>query len=197
MVIGVIAFQGDISEHSDALDSLGVEALEVRSVVDLVKTDGLIIPGGESPVIGKFLKESGLIEAIKCRHETGDYPILGTCAGALLLSNEIINDELSIPTLGLIDISIDRNAYGRQTESFESTIEMDIDGQSHQVKCSFIRAPIIRRVGRDVQILADHKGNPVACQQGLVLVTTFHSELYSDTPFLLHKYLLSFVYTNV
>jgi 5'-phosphate synthase pdxT subunit len=181
MKIGVLAFQGDVIEHLQALKILGVETLEVRSVAELDHVDGLIIPGGESTVISKFLAETGVGDRIIKKHQNEKLPIYGTCAGAILLTKEI-KDAGDVQSLGLMDITVERNAYGRQTESFEADIE--VGGES--VHGIFIRAPKIISTGNSVIVLASYEGSPVVCEEGKLLISTFHPEL-SDKPSALHR----------
>ncbi|HLC76445.1 MAG TPA: pyridoxal 5'-phosphate synthase glutaminase subunit PdxT [Candidatus Peribacterales bacterium] len=179
MVVGVLAFQGDVLEHHQALKNLGVESKDVRSIEEFRDVDALIIPGGESTVIGKFLEETKLGEAIIDRTKKEKFPLYGTCAGAILLAKEIVGDS-SVTSLKLIDISVERNAYGRQTESFQETISLNLGSSTEEIVATFIRAPRIVRVGNTVEVLAMQNGDPVLCRQGSVLVSTFHPELLPE-----------------
>jgi 5'-phosphate synthase pdxT subunit len=172
--IGVLALQGDFEAHGRALARAGAEAVEVRSAADLQRVQGLVIPGGESTTMWKLLEEENLLEPLR---EFGSrLPIFGTCAGAILLASDVSNPPQ--PSLGLIDIGVERNAYGRQLESRIATLRPEgLDGDLEAV---FIRAPIIRRVGADARVLASYQGNPVLVEQGRHLVATFHPELTSD-----------------
>jgi pyridoxal 5'-phosphate synthase pdxT subunit len=172
--IGVLALQGDFEAHGRALARAGAEAVEVRSAADLQRVQGLVIPGGESTTMWKLLEEENLLEPLR---EFGSrLPIFGTCAGAILLASDVSNPPQ--PSLGLIDIGVERNAYGRQLESRIATLRPEgLDGDLEAV---FIRAPIIRRVGADAKVLASYQGNPVLVEQGRHLVATFHPELTSD-----------------
>jgi 5'-phosphate synthase pdxT subunit len=172
--IGVLALQGDFEAHGRALARAGAEAVEVRSAADLQRVQGLVIPGGESTTMWKLLEEENLLEPLR---EFGSrLPIFGTCAGAILLASDVSNPPQ--PSLGLIDIGVERNAYGRQLESRIATLRPEgLDGDLEAV---FIRAPIIRRVGADAKVLASYQGNPVLVDQGRHLVATFHPELTSD-----------------
>lgn len=193
MHIGVLAFQGDVIEHLRALRVLGAEAREIRSVAELDQVAGLIIPGGESTVIGKFLEETGLHDRIIELHRGERFPIYGTCAGAILLAKEVLSGGKPDPRvhpLGLMDITVERNAYGRQTESFEETVHLMLDGKTHDVCAMFIRAPRMVRVGEGVEVIAHHAGFPVACRQGSLLVSAFHPEL-AETASVLHRVFLS------
>lgn len=186
MLIGVLAVQGAFKEHIDVLSSLGAQTREVRKISELDDLDGLIIPGGESTTMLKFLKEEGLYEAI----QKSSLSIFGTCAGAIVLAD-----------MGLIDIRVERNAYGRQAESFIGKIKLSksqITNFKSQVGLSgdqfegvFIRAPKIISVGSDVQVLGEFENSPVLARQGNILVSTFHPELTSDTR--VHQYFLGFI----
>lgn len=180
MKIGVLALQGDFALHGRALARVrrdeAVESVEVRKPAQLDGLDGLIIPGGESTTLLKLMDHWGFWPALQKFHADGK-PIFGTCAGAILVAREVDNPRQ--PSLGLIDIDVERNAYGRQRESFETEGEADL-GQPAQLEMVFIRAPRIRRVGPGVRVLARHKDEPVMVRQGDVLVATFHPELTDD-----------------
>jgi len=173
--IGVLALQGDFEAHQRALERAGAEAVQVRSASDLEQVDGLVIPGGESTTMWKLLEEEGLVEPL--RQFAGRRPIFGTCAGAILLASEVANPPQ--PSLGLVDIGIERNGYGRQLDSRIARLETQ--GQENGLEAIFIRAPIIRRVGGDAKVLASYQGDPVLVEQGRHLVATFHPELTEDT----------------
>jgi 5'-phosphate synthase pdxT subunit len=189
MKIGVLALQGDFSEHISMLKQLGVEAIEVRLPKHLNGLDGLIIPGGESTTIGKLSVIYGLMEPLK---DFGrNHAIWGTCAGAIFLSKDANSDQ---PLLGLMDIKVQRNAFGRQVDSFETDLEIDelmkATGTEHAYHAVFIRAPLIESVHGDAKILsALEDGRIVAAQEGHLLATSFHPELTSDTRF--HEYFIS------
>ncbi len=178
ITIGVLALQGDFAEHGKILSDLSVCSLEVRNRSDLSQCDALILPGGESTVIMKLLQESGLDRAIADRAREG-MPLFGTCAGAILLSDT---------HLKLMDISVERNAYGAQAASF--TAQLDIE-EIGSVEAAFIRAPRIVRVGNACTVLAKYNGDPVAVRQGSMLASTFHTELSSEVR--LHQYFVDFV----
>ena len=191
MKIGVLALQGDFAEHIVMLKKLGAETAEVRLPKHLDDLDGLIIPGGESTTIGKLMVIYGLLEAIR---EFGQgHAIWGTCAGAILLSKDARREQ---PLLELMDITVERNAFGRQTDSFEAALDVDVvkkstasDAPFHAV---FIRAPIIESVAADTEVICTlDDGRIVAAQQGKLLATSFHPELTGDTRF--HEYFLSLV----
>ncbi|MBZ5607486.1 MAG: pyridoxal 5'-phosphate synthase glutaminase subunit PdxT [Acidobacteriia bacterium] len=173
--IGVLALQGDFEAHERALRRAGAEAVEVRSAADLDELDGLVMPGGESTTMWKLINEEHLVEPLR---EFGRRrPIFGTCAGAILLASEVANPPQ--PSLGLMDISIERNAYGRQLDSRIARLQPQaLEGDLEAV---FIRAPIIRRVGGDAKVLASYQGDPVLVEQGRHLVATFHPELTDDS----------------
>jgi len=172
--IGVLALQGDFEAHERALERAGADAVEVRTAGDLEKIDGLVIPGGESSTMLKLLEEEQLLAPIA---DFGrEHPIFGTCAGAILLASEVSHPAQA--SLGLMDISVERNAYGRQLDS--RIAHLNPDGIEGDLEAVFIRAPIIRRVGDGAKVLATYQGDPVLVEQGRHLVATFHPELTSD-----------------
>lgn len=180
--IGVLALQGDVIEHVKMLRRLGAEAIEVRTPEDLAKVDALIIPGGESTTIGKLAAEYGLDKAIPARVKDG-MPVYGTCAGMIALSKQAGGGEP--PLLRLMNITVRRNAYGRQVDSFETDLEIPAIG-GRPVHAVFIRAPEIEDVGPDVLVLASLNGKPVLARQGNMLVSAFHPELTDDDR--VHRY---------
>jgi len=167
--VGVLALQGDFEAHRKALERAGAEPVEVRTQTDLDSVDGLIIPGGESTSMLKLLHIENLFEPL--RQFAGQKPVFGTCAGAILLAREVSNPAQE--SLGLMDIAVERNAYGRQLDS--RIVKLDGD-----VEAVFIRAPIIRSAGPDVKVLASYNGTPVWAEQGRHMVATFHPELTAD-----------------
>ncbi len=179
---GVLALQGDFREHTRAFSDAGATPVEVRTAEQLAGVDCLAIPGGESTTISKLARAYGLVEPIRERVR-GGMPVLGTCAGMIVLANEVIGGE---PLLGVMDIGVRRNAYGRQVDSFEA--ELDVDGIGHPVRAIFIRAPWIERVGDGVRVLSTFEGRPVVLEQDNLLVASFHPELVGETG--LHDYLL-------
>ena len=189
MKIGVLALQGDFAEHISMLKRIGVEAAEVRLPKHLDGLDGLIMPGGESTTIGKLAVAYGLMKPLQ---EFGkSHAIWGTCAGAIFLSKDIGRDQ---PLLGLMDIKVQRNAFGRQVDSFETDLEieelMKATGTEEPYHAVFIRAPIIESVGKSVQALSRlEDGRIVAAKEGHLLATSFHPELTNDTRF--HEYFVS------
>jgi 5'-phosphate synthase pdxT subunit len=202
--IGVLALQGDFALHAKALARCGrasrdwsteeatppieVEAVEVRKPEELAGVGGLIIPGGESTTLLKLMDEWEFAPAIEKFHAAGK-PIFGTCAGLIVLAREVENPRQF--SLGLIDVAVERNAYGRQRESFETPGAAVLDGRRVGVRMVFIRAPRIRRVGAGVESLAEHGGETVMARQGSVLVATFHPELTDDTT--VHRYFCDLV----
>ena len=188
MRIGVLALQGDFALHAKALQRCGADAVEVRKPEQLHDVDGLIIPGGESTTLLKLMNEWGFVPALEKFHAAGK-PIFGTCAGLIVTARDVTNPpQLS---LGLIDVGVERNAYGRQRESFETGGTATLDGRRVPIEMVFIRAPRIRRVGPGVETLAAHGDEPVMARQGSVLVATFHPELTDDTT--VHRYFCQMV----
>ncbi len=188
MTIGVLALQGDFDLHRKALDRLGEASVEVRLPRQLEQVDGLIMPGGESTTLLKLLDEWGFVPALEKFHAAGK-PILGTCAGLILLAREV--ESPTQASLGFIDITAERNAYGRQKESFETEGEADLGEGLRPVKMVFIRAPRIRRMGPAVTPLVMHRGECVMARQVTVLVVAFHPELTDDPA--VHRYFASMV----
>jgi 5'-phosphate synthase pdxT subunit len=184
--LGVLALQGDFAEHLKTLERLGVDAFEVRSQSDLEDADALIIPGGESTAIIKLIDRFDIRDALTKRLNDG-MPVFGTCAGAIVLANDVSDGERP---LGVIDLSVRRNAYGRQNESFEADIDLEgiEGGRFHAV---FIRAPVFEGAGEGSQVLARWADQPVLIRSGRVLVSSFHPELTDDTR--IHDYFLKSV----
>lgn len=175
--VGVLALQGDFDAHRKALERAGAEATEVRTAAELNDVDGLVIPGGESSTMLNLLNGTGLLEPLR---EFGQgKPIFGTCAGAILLAAEVSNPVQE--SLGLMDITVERNAYGRQLDSRIVRLSPDDGRLNEELEAVFIRAPIIRRVGDAVRVLARYNGDPVLIEGGRHLVATFHPELTNDT----------------
>ncbi|MBM3139063.1 MAG: pyridoxal 5'-phosphate synthase glutaminase subunit PdxT [Chloroflexi bacterium] len=176
-LIGVLALQGDFREHEAALAACGTASAEVRTRAQLEAVDGLIIPGGESTTIARLLLAYELMEPLRERIHAG-MPIWGTCAGAILLANDV--PGLDRPPLGVMDISVARNAFGRQIDSFEA--DLDVSGlEGGPMHAVFIRAPVITRVGPGVDVLARlSDGRVVAAREGRLLATSFHPELTQD-----------------
>jgi pyridoxal 5'-phosphate synthase pdxT subunit len=185
--VGVLALQGDIIEHRSVLAGLGVETTEVRVPADLERVDGLIIPGGESTTIGKLMVRYGLDTEIPIRVQEG-MPVYGTCAGMILLARTVHGGEP--PLLRLLDITVLRNAYGRQVDSFEADLEIPVMGPP-PVRAVFIRAPIIEETGPGVDVLASLDGRPVLIRQGGLLASAFHPELSPDGR--VHRYFVEMI----
>ena len=183
MTIGVLALQGDFALHAKALARLGAEAVEVRKPGELDAVGGLIIPGGESTTLLHLMQEWDFFPALEKFH-AGGRPLYGTCAGCIVLAREV--ERPRQPSLGLIDVTVERNAYGRQRESFEAHGVATLDGQPTTIEMVFIRAPRIARIGPGVETLARHGSDPVLVRQGSVLVGTFHPELTESTA--VHRY---------
>ena len=181
--VGILAIQGDVDAHRRTLERLGVETRRVRGEKDLDAVAALILPGGESTTLSKGLARLGLYEPIRAFAQTGR-PILGTCAGAVLLAREVENHP--VPSLGLLDMVAVRNAYGTQVDSFTAFAESE---ELPELRCVFIRAPQLRRPGPSVEVLARVDGWPVLVRQGRILATTFHPELTDETR--VHELLLA------
>lgn len=182
--IGILALQGDFQEHAQVLQRLDqMEIVEVRLPEQLEGLDGIIIPGGETTTISKLMREYKLVEPLRAFAKAGK-AVWGTCAGMIVIAKEATDLDAKTKPLGLVDISVRRNAYGRQLDSFEEDLavsELDDDQPFH---CVFIRAPGIDKTGKKVQVLATlPDGSPVAARQGHVLVTAFHPELTDDVRF--------------
>lgn len=195
MRVGVLALQGDFREHVAMVASLGVEGIEVRTPDDLASIDALIIPGGESTTIGRLATMFGLIEPIRERAHDG-MPILGTCAGMIFLASDAVGHHQ--PQLGLLDATVERNAFGRQVDSFEA--DLAVAGLEEPMHAVFIRAPWIEKVGGDVEVLAavtgtDGREHPVLVRQGRILAAAFHPELTDDNR--LHAMLMGLVEENL
>ncbi|MBI2158319.1 MAG: pyridoxal 5'-phosphate synthase glutaminase subunit PdxT [Candidatus Rokubacteria bacterium] len=186
--MGVLALQGDFALHARALGRCGVEAVEIRKPAELAGVDGLIIPGGESTTLLKLMDAWGFVPALERLHAAGT-PIFGTCAGLILLAREVENPRQF--SLGAIDVTVERNAYGRQRESFEARGIARLDGRPVELDMVFIRAPRIRRLGPGVESLAELRGETVMARQGNVLVATFHPELTDDLS--VHRYFCDLV----
>jgi 5'-phosphate synthase pdxT subunit len=188
MKIGVLASQGAFIEHINSLKKLGVEAIPVRLPRQLAGLDGLIIPGGESTTISKLMKDDDLVDEVK-KLAMGGTPVFGTCAGMILLAKEIPGS--SVEPLGLVDISVRRNAFGRQVESFETDLSIPVLGEE-PFHCVFIRAPLIESTNGTTEVLAClEDGTPVAARQDRFIVSAFHPELTDDTRF--HQYFLDII----
>jgi 5'-phosphate synthase pdxT subunit len=181
--VGVLALQGDFREHARVLAAAGAVPLEIRTPAELADVAALVIPGGESTTIGKLARAYELVEPIRERAADG-MPVFGTCAGMIVLAERVIDGE---PLLALMDVTVRRNAYGRQVDSFEA--DVDVEGIEHPVRGVFIRAPWIEEIGSAVKVLSEHEGRPVVLEQGSLLAASFHPELIGETG--LHEYFLS------
>jgi pyridoxal 5'-phosphate synthase pdxT subunit len=185
--VGVLAFQGDVREHLVALAAVGADPVEVRSLADLASVDGLVVPGGESTVIGKLAARYGLLEPLRARIADG-LPVLGTCAGMIFLAREVEGPPQDL--LGVLDVRVRRNAFGRQVASFEA--EVDVKGvDGGPVSGAFIRAPWVAEAAPEVEVLAEVDGKVVAVRQGNLLATAFHPELTGEVR--LHRWLVDLV----
>ena len=182
MKAGVLALQGDFREHGRVLADVGATPIEVRTAADLADVECLVIPGGESTTISKLARMYDLVQPVRERAADG-MPIFGTCAGLIVLAERVEGLE---PLFELMDIGVQRNAYGRQVDSFET--DLDVDGIDHPVRGVFIRAPVVTDVGPHVRVLAEHEGKPVVLEQGNLLVASFHPELVGEIA--LHDYFL-------
>ena len=177
--VGVLALQGDFREHVQVLESLGVETLMVRTLEELDRCSGLVIPGGESTVIQNLAQNYGLFDPIHERIANG-FPAFGTCAGLIMLAKEILDGIEGQRSFGGLDVSVRRNAFGNQLDSFEA--DLDFEGVSGSVHAAFIRAPIVERVGPEVQVLSKlSDGRIVGVRQGNLLGISFHPEVTGET----------------
>jgi 5'-phosphate synthase pdxT subunit len=187
--IGVLAIQGDYAAHSEALAEVGAIPIEVRKREELTAIDGLILPGGESTTILKFLERQDLFDELK--HFCSTHPVFGTCAGAILLAREVRNPAQT--SLGVLDVVVERNAYGRQIDSSIHFSESAFGGE--KLEMVFIRAPRIIEAGPDVEVLARREGMPALVRQGKLLAATFHPELTTDRR--VHKAFVDLVNANL
>lgn len=186
MKIGVLALQGAVSEHMRSLEAAGAETVAVKRVEELNDLDGIVIPGGESTTIGKLMRKYGFIEALRNFHEAGK-PLFGTCAGLIVLADRIEGQEDA--HLKLMDITVARNAFGRQRESFETALP--VKGIESPITAVFIRAPLITGVGEKVEILSTYNDEIVTAREGNLLACSFHPELTDD--YRLHQYFVDMV----
>jgi pyridoxal 5'-phosphate synthase pdxT subunit len=200
VLVGVLALQGDVAEHRAALADLDVESRPVRRPADLSGLDGLVLPGGESTTMSVLLDSSGLDEPVRKELEAG-LPAFGTCAGMILLARSLADGRRDQRTYGAVDLDVRRNGFGRQLDSFESDLEVAALG-AEPLHAVFIRAPVVERVGDEVEVLASlsapegamavgDRRVPVLCRQGPVLVSAFHPELTDDRR--LHGYFVSMI----
>ena len=178
MLIAVLALQGAFRAHAQRLAELGVDTREARRPADLSGIDGLVMPGGESTTMSSLLTSSGLFDELKPRISDG-LPVFGTCAGMILLATEVLDGRPDQRTFGAIDLTVRRNGYGRQLDSFET--DLALDGPGDPFHGVFIRAPRVETVGPAVEVLASHDGVPVLVRQGRAMAASFHPELTPDT----------------
>jgi len=189
-LIGVLALQGDVREHELVLDTLHVSHRAVRTPAELAEVDGLIIPGGESTVIDKLTRIFGMRDPLRARIAEG-MPVFGTCAGLIMLSDRLSDATHDQQTLGGLDVTVRRNAFGSQVESFETTLTAP-DVSDDDIAAAFIRAPLVEQVGPEVRVLATlDDGRIVAVQQGNVIGISFHPEISGDLAF--HDYFVGLV----
>lgn len=189
MKVGVLSLQGDVREHLRALSNCGVEALPVRRPQEILGVDALVLPGGESTTISMLSEIFGVFDVIQQRIKEG-MPVYGSCAGMILLADEILDAKLGQRTFGGLDIQVRRNAFGRQVDSFESDISFD-DGSDSKVRAVFIRAPWVEKIGENIQVLAQVDSHPVAVRSETLFATSFHPELTGDNR--IHRYFIDSV----
>jgi 5'-phosphate synthase pdxT subunit len=176
--VGVLALQGAVREHASALSELGAHPVEVRTPEDLSGVDALVLPGGESTTMSLLLESSGLFDPVASALAEG-MPVFGTCAGMILLASDVLDGRPDQRFFGAIDLTVRRNAFGRQVDSFETSLDVDALGDE-PFDAVFIRAPFVERAGEGVEVLATVDGHPVLCRSGSVLVAAFHPELSPD-----------------
>ncbi|MFP5297856.1 MAG: pyridoxal 5'-phosphate synthase glutaminase subunit PdxT [Actinomycetota bacterium] len=177
MKVGVLGLQGDVREHVRAIEATGATPVVIKHAEAIDDVDALILPGGESTTIGKLLDRFGMLEPLKERVQQG-MPLYGTCAGLILMARDVVGSQPAPHRLGVLDVAVKRNAYGRQVDSFEA--DLDITGMDTPFRAVFIRAPAIDEVGDDVEVLARVDGAPVMVRQGSLLASSFHPEMTSD-----------------
>ena len=177
LTVGVLALQGDVREHLATLDRLGVDTLTVRRPEELDRCDGIVLPGGESTTMAKLARTFGLLDPLRERIR-GGLPAFGTCAGMILLADRVLDGVEGQETIGGLDITVRRNAFGRQVDSFED--DLRLAGFDDTVHAVFIRAPWVESVGDGVEVLATARDHPVAVRQGHLLATSFHPEVGAD-----------------
>ena len=179
MKVGILALQGAFGLHEQVLNRLGVAAVQVRTPEELAEIDRLVIPGGESTAISKLLDANRLADPLADRLAHG-LPVLGTCAGMILLASEVVDGYPGQRCFGAVDVAVRRNGYGRQSDSFRALVDVDIDGWESAFPGVFIRAPVAESAGAGVEVLAELDGVPVLCRQGSAVVSSFHPELAED-----------------
>ena len=177
MKVGVLALQGDVREHAAALESAGAAPVQVKHPEQIGEVDALVLPGGESTTIGKLLSRFGLLEPLRDAVEAG-LPLYGTCAGLILMARDATGPHGVPHGLGVLDVTVRRNGYGRQIDSFEA--DLAVDGLDAPFRAVFIRAPVIERAGDGVEVLAERDGRPVLVRQGRLLASSFHPEMTGD-----------------
>jgi len=186
MKVGVLALQGDVREHVSSLIACGVDPITVRRSSEIDQIDALVLPGGESTTIAQLSEVFGIYDQLKSRIADG-MPVYGSCAGMILLADEILDAKVGQKTFGGLNITVRRNAFGRQVDSFESDISFK-DGSSDLMRAVFIRAPWVEKVGEDVEVLATVDTHPVAVRSKTLLATSFHPELTGDHR--IHRYFI-------
>jgi len=186
MKVGVLALQGDVREHLQSLLACGVEAVAVRRAQEIEDVDALVLPGGESTTIAQLAEVFGIFDLIKDRIKNG-MPVYGSCAGMILLADEILDAKVGQKSFGGLDITVRRNAFGRQVDSFESDIAFN-DGSDQMIRAVFIRAPWVEKTSDSVEVLASVETHPVAVRSRTALATSFHPELTGDHR--IHRYFI-------
>jgi 5'-phosphate synthase pdxT subunit len=186
MKVGVLALQGDVREHIHALLACGVEAVAVRRAEEIESVDALVLPGGESTTIAQLAEVFGIFDLIRNKIKNG-MPVYGSCAGMILLADEILDAKKGQKSFGGLDITVRRNAFGRQVDSFESDIAFN-DGSKQLIRAVFIRAPWVEKVSKSVQVLASVDTHPVAVRSETALATSFHPEITGDNR--IHRYFI-------
>jgi 5'-phosphate synthase pdxT subunit len=186
MKVGVLALQGDVREHISSLLACDVEAVAVRRAQEIESIDALVLPGGESTTIAQLAEVFGIFDLIKDKIN-GGMPVYGSCAGMILLANQILDAKVGQKTFGGLDITVRRNAFGRQVDSFESDIAFN-DGSDQTIRAVFIRAPWVEKIGATVEVLASVDSHPVAVRSKTALATSFHPELTGDNR--IHRYFI-------
>ena len=186
MKVGVLALQGDVREHMSSLIACGVDPISVRRSSEIDQVDALVLPGGESTTIAQLAEVFGIYDQLKKRIDEG-MPVYGSCAGMILLANEILDSKVGQKTFGGLNITVRRNAFGRQVDSFETDIPFK-DGSNELVRAVFIRAPWVEKVGEGVDVLASVDNHPVAVRSKTLLATSFHPEITGDHR--IHRYFI-------
>jgi len=186
MKVGVLALQGDVREHISSLLACDVEAVAVRRAQEIESIDALVLPGGESTTIAQLAEVFGIFDLIKNKINSG-MPVYGSCAGMILLADQILDAKVGQKTFGGLDITVRRNAFGRQVDSFESDIAFN-DGSDKAIRAVFIRAPWVEKIGATVEVLASVDSHPVAVRSKTALATSFHPELTGDNR--IHRYFI-------